>query len=66
MAKTSGRNLNRKKNPGPWEVYHLTEDRAETTNLAAKKPELIQQAIAILASESSPNPVFPLQLPKSP
>lgn len=59
------RNLNRKKNPGPWEVYHLTEDREETKNLAATKPDLIRQAIEILRKESSPNTLFPLAIPDS-
>jgi arylsulfatase len=29
--------------PGAWELFNLAEDRAETTNLAAKIPEKVQE-----------------------
>lgn len=48
------------KKPGAWEVYHIADDRGETTDLAATQRELIEQAIAILKSETSPNEMFPL------
>lgn len=59
------RNLNRNKNPGPWEVYDLSKDPAETKNLAASTPDLIRQAIDILQKESTPNPIFPMRIPDS-
>jgi arylsulfatase len=29
--------------PGPWELFNLADDRAETNNLAAKLPEKVQE-----------------------
>jgi len=51
------------KSPGPWELYHITTDPAESTNLADQHPDLIQQAITILKDGITPNPVFPLAIP---
>jgi len=51
------------KEPGDWEVYDIPADRAETKNLAADKPELIQQAVEILKREMANNATFPLKVP---
>jgi arylsulfatase A-like enzyme len=51
------------KSPGPWEVYDLSRDRSETNNLAAARPELIEQAVSILRQEVAQNEVFPLSIP---
>lgn len=56
------RNL-KTKQPGPWEVYDLTRDRGETTDLAESHGELIRQAEDILRRETSDNQVFPLAIP---
>jgi hypothetical protein len=51
------------KKPGPWQVYDLAKDPAESTDLAAAKPELIEQAIALLKQEVAPNDKFPMAIP---
>jgi len=51
------------KQPGPWEVYDLAQDPAESTDLAASHPDLIAQAEALLRREVSDNPDFPLPIP---
>ena len=51
------------KKPGDWEVYDITKDRNETTDLAKAKPELILQAKEVLQREVSANEVFPLTIP---
>jgi len=48
--------------PGPWEVYDISKDIGETTNLASKNPDLIKKARKILDAQTSPNPVFPVKL----
>lgn len=53
-------------NPGPWELYDLEADPSEQTNLASEYPERIQEAMATLQRETSPNEVFPLTIPSSP
>lgn len=51
------------KKPGEWEVYHLATDVSESQNVAADKPEVIQQAMDILQKESVSNETFPLEIP---
>ena len=51
------------KTPGTWEVYDLAKDQGETTDLAAERVDLIQQAEEILRREVADNPVFPLTIP---
>ena len=51
------------KTPGAWEVYDLAKDQGETTDLAAERVDLIQQAEEILRREVADNPVFPLTIP---
>ena len=52
-----------KKTMGAWEVYEIPKDRGETHDLAASRQDLIDQAVAILKREVSPNPIFPLTIP---
>jgi len=51
------------KKPGNWEVYDVVNDRGETTDLAASKPELIEQAIKILKAQMSENEFFGMKVP---
>jgi len=51
------------KKPGPWEVYDISADRAETKNLAQEKPELVEEAARILKQEAPENPIFPVEIP---
>ncbi len=51
------------KHPGPWEVYDLAKDRGETKDMAAKHPELVAMAEALLRQEVSANAQFPLTIP---
>jgi len=52
------------KEPGPWEVYNLTTDRAEQHDLADQHPELIARALEVLRTETTDNPVFPVPIPE--
>jgi arylsulfatase A-like enzyme len=52
------------KSPGPWEVYDLSRDRGEQHDLAATRPELIEQTVSILRREVAENEVFPLPVPR--
>lgn len=49
--------------PGTWEVYNLSEDRSETTNLAERRPEILSQAKSVLQAEIDENPLFPMRIP---
>ena len=51
-------------NPGPWEVYDLRRDQAESHDLSAVRPDLIRQAIEILRRETSANKIFPVPIPE--
>jgi arylsulfatase A-like enzyme len=51
------------KTPGPWELYDLAKDPGETTDIAARHPEVIAAVVAILKREMSPNELFPLGVP---
>ena len=51
------------KTPGAWEVYDLSKDQAEATDLATQRTDLIQQAEEILRREVANNPIFPLAIP---
>ena len=44
----------RKDRTGPWELYDLTKDVSEITNIAAQHPDIIQQANAIVTREHTP------------
>lgn len=47
--------------PGEWELYNLATDPGETRDLASEHPELVEQGIAILRSQSGPNEFFPVE-----
>jgi hypothetical protein len=49
-----------KKNPEKIEVYDLDSDPSEKTDLAAKRPDLIQRAKQIWTEEHVPSKDFPL------
>jgi arylsulfatase A-like enzyme len=49
--------------PGAWEVYDLSRDPGETTNLAQRHPEVIAAAVAALQREVADNAVFPVSIP---
>lgn len=51
------------KKPAAWEVYHLTSDPGESKDIAAKQPDLIDRAIAILKNDVRSNPLFSLTIP---
>jgi arylsulfatase A-like enzyme len=54
----------RTKNPGPWELYDLSQDRAENRNLASERPEVVEKAAAILRKANRENPLFPVTIPE--
>ncbi|WP_017935342.1 arylsulfatase [Nocardioides sp. Iso805N] len=43
-----------------WELYHVAEDRSESTDLAAEMPEKLQELIAAFDAEAEKNFVLPL------
>jgi arylsulfatase A len=51
------------KQPGAWEVYDLSRDRAESNDLAGTRADLIQQAEELLRREVGVNTIFPLAIP---
>ena len=50
------------KAPGAWELYDLNTDRAETTNLAQKHPDIVAGLEAAYLKSRIPEPDFPLPL----
>ncbi|WP_461091992.1 arylsulfatase [Spirosoma gilvum] len=47
----------RKNRTAPWELYDLSRDGSETTNIAAQHPDLLRQFDAIVAREHRPTHV---------
>ena len=47
--------------PGAIELYNLAEDRAETTNVAAEHPEIVEKLAAIMQSQHVKSELFPLR-----
>ena len=43
-----------------WELFHLDADFSETNNLAAEKPELLQELIDLWWTQAAANQVLPL------
>jgi arylsulfatase A-like enzyme len=48
--------------PSEWEAYDLARDPGETHDLAAERPDLIEQAVAVLRREAAPNEAFPVNI----
>ncbi len=53
----------RTRSPGDWEVYNLADDLAEAEDVAARHPEVIEEATEVLRREVAENPLFPLAIP---
>lgn len=53
------RGLNTEK-PAPWEVYDLSRDSDESRDIAAQRPELVEQATAVLKSELGSGSAVPV------
>ncbi len=51
------------KSPGSWELYDLSKDPGEASNLAANRTDFIEQTQALLRREVSPNAVFHVPIP---
>jgi arylsulfatase A-like enzyme len=47
-------------NDDEWELYHISEDRAEIHNLAQKYPEKVRELVCLWFAEAGRNQVFPL------
>ena len=45
----------KRKNPGPWELYHLREDRAESNNIAEEHPEIVERLEMAFKADRTPN-----------
>ena len=54
------RNIKKKSENTPWEVYDLATDPSETTDLAEKRPDIVAEAVEVLLQQTSPNSVFPM------
>lgn len=51
------------KTPGPWEVYDISADPAESTDISASHADVIARAKEILKTETSDNSTFPVVIP---
>lgn len=49
--------------PGPWELYNLVADPAESRDLAAEHPEILARIQDIVLEQVAPNEEFPLRIP---
>ena len=52
----------RTKSPGPWQLFDLDADRAESNDLAATHPEIVKRLSAAHATSRTPEPDFPQSL----
>ena len=52
----------RRKKPGDWELYDLAKDRNETTDLAAKHPEIVKRLEKAFVETRTAEPDFPSPL----
>lgn len=50
------------KTPGAWQLYNLTDDPAEATDLAAKHPEIVTRLETAFKNDRTPNPRAKLPL----
>ena len=46
--------------PGPWGVYDLARDPAETTDIAAQSGDTVKAARKVLREQDAGNALFPL------
>jgi len=51
------------KQPGPWEVYNLAQDRGEKTDIAGENAAFVKEVEDVLRREVSDNEVFPVIIP---
>ena len=56
--------LNSPKRKGPWELYDLSKDESEESNVAWKYPELVQLLGERLILETDDNELFQVTIPK--
>lgn len=47
--------------PGAIELYNLTADPAETTNLAEKRPDIVAQLLALMEAQHTKSDLFPIR-----
>lgn len=60
MGNWKGIRLNANKQPdGPIELYDLSKDIGETSNIAASNPEIVKKIVAIMKQEHIPSKDFP-------
>lgn len=53
------------KRVGPWELYDLSQDESEQTDVAWKYPDLVQLLSERLVRETDDNKLFPVTIPLS-
>lgn len=52
-------NINNKKKPGEFELYNLSTDKAETTDVASSHPEIVTKLKEVMNNESTVSALFP-------
>lgn len=52
----------KRKDPGPWQLYHLENDPGETTDLAGQHPDIVARLETTFKNDRSPNPRTKLPL----
>ena len=60
LAPYDGSDPRRPFDEDPWELYHVAEDFAETTDLAEKEPDRLADMIELWWSEAERNQVLPI------
>ncbi|SDX24506.1 Arylsulfatase A [Lutibacter oricola] len=53
-------NINNKKKPGSFELYNLSTDIAEETNIANENPEIVKELKQLMKEASIPSELFPI------
>ena len=57
------RNLKQPNRKSAWEVYNIAADRQELNDIAKDRGDLITAAEKILVGQTSPNEIFPVEIP---